>query len=162
MYFLIFGFMALLASIAFNAFIAYNMLFRAKDNTLLLSMPIPPRLILFSRMSVLFMNCVIVCFFVWLPAVIMYATVKFSGLALLFGILMIFIISFASMAFACLIGWFVALISKNQITKIILSTIGTILLIVIVVALRGFMNFLMVGIIQNMTVLSEFVMFRMP
>lgn len=66
------------------------------------------------------------------------------------------------MAFACLIGWFVALISKNQITKIILSTIGTILLIVIVVALRGFMNFLMVGIIQNMTVLSEFVMFRMP
>ena len=59
MYFFIFGFVALMASIAFNAFVSYNMIFKAKDNTLLLSMPIPPRLILFSRMAILFMNCVI-------------------------------------------------------------------------------------------------------
>lgn len=92
----------------------------------------------------------------------MYATFKFSVAAFVFGILMIFIISMASLAFACFIGWFVALITKNQITKIILSTVGAILLIVVFIAVRAFMNFLMVGIIQNMTALNQFIMYRAP
>ena len=103
-YFFIFGFFALMASIAFNAFVSYNMIFKARDNSLLLSMPIPPRLILFSRMAILFLNCIIFTGLFWLPAVLMFQIFKFSVAALICGILMLFVISMISLALACLVG----------------------------------------------------------
>lgn len=104
MYFFIFGFFALLASIAFNAFVSYNMVFKAKDNSLLLSMPIPARLILFSRMSVLFMNCIIFGGLFWLPAVLVYQLFKPSVIAVVCGILMLLFIAMIALALACLVG----------------------------------------------------------
>ena len=104
MYFFLFGFIALIACIAFNAFVSYNMIFKAKDNTLLLSMPIPPRIILFSRMAVLFFNCVIFSTLFWLPAVLMYLTTKVSAAALICGVLITFVIAMISLALSCLVG----------------------------------------------------------
>lgn len=104
MYFFIFGSTALLASIVFNAFVSYNMIFKARDNALLLSMPIPPRIILFSRMTILFMNCIIFTTLFWLPAVLMYQIAKPAAFALVCGILMTFVIAMISLAVACLIG----------------------------------------------------------
>lgn len=161
-YFLLFGFIALLGNIGFNVFVSYNMLFKPKDNSLLLSMPIPPRYILLSRMSVLFLNCILVNFIIWLPAVIMYQTVAFSPMALIFGFLICFVIAMFALTFACLIGWFVAIILKNKITKIILSIIGTFLLISIVVIVRGFINFLMFGIINNIDQINQFMTSNAP
>ena len=156
MYFIIFGLFALMASIAFNAFVSYNMVFKARDNTLLLSMPIPPRLILFSRMAILFMNCLIFISLFWLPAVLIYQIFKASVAALVSGILILLILAMISLALACLVGWLVALIVRNKTTKIILSILGSILVIGIAIFLRGAMNFLMVAIIQNIDALNEF------
>ena len=162
MYFFIFGLVALIASIAFNAFVSYNMVFKARDNTLLLSMPIPPRLILFSRMAILFMNCVIFTTLFWLPSVLIYLISKFSVVALICGILMLFIIAMISLALACLVGWIVALIVRNKTTKIILGILGSILAIVLAVFFRVAMNFMMVGIIQNIDTVDEFMRENFP
>lgn len=162
MYYFIFGMFALLASIAFNAFVSYNMIFKAKDNTLLLSLPIPPRSILFSRMAILFMNCIIFSGLFWLPAVLMYQIFKVSLASLLCGILMLFVISMVSLAIACLVGWIIALIVRNKTTKIILSILGGIVLIAIAIFLRAGMNFLMVGLIQNMGAVNEFMTENFP
>lgn len=162
MYFFIFGFVALLACIAFNAFVSYNMIFKARDNTLLLSMPIPARLILFSRMAILFMNCIIFSTLFWLPAVLMYLILKFSVAALVCGILMIFVISMIALALACLIGWVVALILRNKTTKIILGILGSVLVVLIAIFMRAAMNFMMVGIIQNAGAVDEFMTENFP
>lgn len=162
MYFFIFGLTALLASIAFNAFVSYNMIFKARDNTLLLSMPIPPRIILFSRMAILFMNCIIFTTLFWLPAVIMYQTLKFSVASLICGILLIFIISMISLTIACLIGWFVAFILRNKTTKIILSLLGSVILILFAFFFRAAMNFMMVGVIQNVEEVEGFMRENFP
>lgn len=155
-YFVLFGFIALVGNIAFNVFISYNMLFKPKDNDLLLSLPIPPKLILLSRMTTLSINCVLVNLIVWLPAVVMYQTAIFSPIALTTGILMCFAIAMISLAISCLLGWLVAIILKNKITKIFLSVIGSLLLIFIVVIVRAFINFVMSGIIQNINEINSF------
>lgn len=162
MYFFIFGFVALIASIAFNAFVSYNMIFKARDNTLLLSMPIPPRIILFSRMAILFMNCVIFTTLFWLPSVLIYLAAKFNVAALICGVSMLFVIAMISLALACLVGWIVALILRNKTTKIILGILGSLVVICLAVFFRVAMNFMMVGIIQNINSVDEFMRENFP
>lgn len=148
--YIVFGLMAIIVSVGVNAFIACSMLFKAKDNSFLLSMPIAPRTILLSRMSVLFINCIIVCALVWLPSVVMHSI--FSGnaiLSLLFGILMMIVISMIVLVLACLIGWIIAILTRNKTTKIILSLIGFFILFCIIFGSRIFTQNLIVSLIEN-------------
>ena len=92
----------------------------------------------------------------------MYLTTKFSVLALICGILIIFAISMIALAFACLIGWVVALILRNKTTKIILGILGSILVILIAIFMRVAMNFMMVGIIENAGAVDEFMNENFP
>lgn len=56
-FFVSFASMAVLVSTVVNMFISSSMLYKAKDNFLLLSLPIAPKTILLSRMSTLYFNC---------------------------------------------------------------------------------------------------------
>lgn len=67
-----------------------------------------------------------------------------------------------SLAFACLIGWFIAIICKNQITKIILSIVGMLILIGFAFTARAFMNYLMIGLIENINTVNDFMMANAP
>lgn len=151
MLFIFYGIGGLLASILINAMLSCNLIFKAKDNSLLLSMPIPPKTILLTRMMVLFLNCIVVNAFCWLPAVIMYQVC--GGLQivpLVFGILMMILIGMVAIAFACLIGWFITLLTRNSTSKIILSIVGFLILFVVIFGSRAFANDLITTLLDNL------------
>ena len=96
-----FGF-ALFGSI----FSTQSQMFNAKDNDLLLSMPIPPQYILLTRILPLLGMNLLFCAPVMIPAIIVYAIqVSFSwgylGLQILSMLLGVFLVQ----ALACLFGW---------------------------------------------------------
>ncbi len=89
-----------------SVFSTQTQLYDAKDNDLMLSMPIPPGKILISRtIPLLALNLVFVGA-VMLPAMVVYAIfVEFSIANLLAQILVLIGVVFLSQAISCLFGW---------------------------------------------------------
>ncbi|MBQ8308422.1 MAG: ABC transporter permease [Clostridia bacterium] len=124
-----FAFMATLAtsfSVIGSVFSAKSKLFEAKDNELLLSMPLPSWAILFTRMTGLYAMAFLFEAIVFVPAVVVYFIVAgFSMLPALFCLLLIFLMPFGVLAISSLLGWLIALITarfpaKNLITVLLL------------------------------------------
>lgn len=102
---------------------AQSQLFEAKDNELLLSMPIPPRLILISRMALLLAADYIVEGCVVVPAGAVYcmnAPVSVSGV--LYFVAAFLFLPLLAMSFSCLFGWLLALISSRVRNKSLVVT----------------------------------------
>lgn len=132
-FFAIFGLSGLAMSIFINVFMAHSMLFKSKDNTLLLSLPVTPQAVLLSRIVVLLVNCFIVGAFLWLPAIIAYIVVaQFSAIVFISNIVMGIAISLVSILFSCLIGFIIAKTVKNKNLQIILSILGFALLAILI------------------------------
>ena len=68
-YFAIMGMLALALGVFGDVFNTYSMLYKAKDNEMLLSLPIPPSRILISRMVVVFLLGLLYESMVFIPAV---------------------------------------------------------------------------------------------
>ena len=111
LYFSIIGTMALALSVIGTVFTTQNQLYDAKDNQLLLSMPIKPGMILLSRMiPLLAMNLLFTCV-VMVPASVMYAIVAgFSLAGLLCQLAATVAICLLAQGIACLLGWLLHLL----------------------------------------------------
>ena len=84
LYFAIMGVIAILLGIFGSVFSTYSGLYLAKDNDLLLSMPIPTDKIMFARLLGVYLMGLMYAAVVIVPAVVVYlVTVPFSGAALL-------------------------------------------------------------------------------
>lgn len=106
LYFDMAGLMALGLSIFGSVFTTQSQLYDAKDNDLLLSMPIRPGLILLSRMVPLILINLVFCGLVILPAAGVYAAaVKFSAVQLLAQVLGLIGTALLAQGIACLLGW---------------------------------------------------------
>ncbi|WP_026505954.1 hypothetical protein [Butyrivibrio sp. NC3005] len=118
LYFLIMGFIAIMIGSFGSIYNSYNALYLSKDNELLLSMPIPPRDIVISRLLTVYVMGIMYILTVTIPMEIVYfQNVQFSTNKLICGILMILSISFFVMVVSCLIGLIIAKISvklKNR------------------------------------------------
>ena len=107
-----------------SVFSTFSSLYIAKDNEQLLSLPIPPGTILFSRLVSVYAMSALYSGVIWLPAVIVYFILGGNTLALILGlILMIFVALFVT-AVTAVLGWVVAMISvrlkgKSFVTVII-------------------------------------------
>lgn len=106
---------AAIFAIAFAAvgsvFMAQSQLYRAKDNDLLLSLPVPPRYILFCRMLPIYVQNFYFCFVILFPAYIAYAIYGgISFLSALFFIIALAVIPLFCTTLCCLLGFVVALI----------------------------------------------------
>lgn len=123
LYFTFFALSAFALMFIGGVFMAKSQLYEARDNDLLLSMPIPPRLILASRMSMLmFMNF----FFellVAIPAAIMWfrATQVTVGAFISF-LLIVLALPFFAMAVSGLFGWLIA-VTTSRLRKKSLMTV---------------------------------------
>ena len=73
LYFLVLELLALLVSVLAGALSSYNRLFQAKDNDLLLALPIPPWMILAVRLCGLYEMSLFYLLLVWVPAEAAYA-----------------------------------------------------------------------------------------
>ena len=120
------GLMALAISIIGSVFMTYSLIYKAKDNELLLSLPIRPGTMLLSKISTLYIMSVLFSALAIIPAMIILWTSGFpvSAATSILGILSIFFIALMATALACILGWLVALVvglfpKKNALTVIV-------------------------------------------
>lgn len=128
LYFALMGTIAVLLGAFGSVFNTYAALYLAKDNELLLSMPIPPRMILIARMTLVYGLSLLYSSLVWIPAIVFFWIFgNASATAVVFDVLLIFLIALFVTVITCVLGWAVALISsrlKNRnILVVVLSLI---------------------------------------
>lgn len=112
-----FAFMSVLAT-AFGViggiFMAKSKLYEAKDNDLLLSMPIPPSMILFVRILELYLFVFLFEALVLVPALIQYFTcVGAQALSVVFGIFLIVVLPLGAVSICCLLGFLLAVVTAR-------------------------------------------------
>ncbi len=106
LYFAIAGTAALGISLIGSVFATQNQLYEAKDNAMLLSMPIKPGIILLSRMIPLLSLNLLFSAIVMLPAIVIYAIfVKLSWVTVVLPLIALFAVVFLAQALASLLGW---------------------------------------------------------
>lgn len=124
LYFAIMGILAILFGAFGSVFNTFSGLYLAKDNDLLLSMPIPVSVIMTSRLLGVYLMGLMYSSMVALPAVIVYLAVcRFSFETLVCGILFVFLISIIDLELSCVLGWVVAKISQKLKNKSFITVI---------------------------------------
>jgi len=123
--FAIMGFMGLLLSVVGSIFTAQKQLFDAKDNELLLSMPIPPFYILASRLAMLFVLNFAFSALTMIPAGVVWLILGESVTAagVIFWVLSLLLLPLLSMALTCLLGWVSEAISSRMKRKNLATTV---------------------------------------
>lgn len=125
LYFTLMGLISILLGAFGSVFNTYSSLYLAKDNDLLLSMPIQVRHIMTARLLSVYLMGLMYSAIVMVPALIVYwVNVPVSAVTVLGGILLTLLISLIVLILSCALGWLVAKISlklKNRsfITAII-------------------------------------------
>lgn len=114
LYFAIAGITAFVLGFIGSVYMAQTALFSAKDNELLLSMPIKPRLILISRTCTLYLLTLIFQAIILLPALVVWLMNQpFSlGLVITFTLCAL-LLPFLILVLSFLLGWLLAQISQR-------------------------------------------------
>ena len=129
LYFTLMGLVAIFMGAFGSVFNTYSSLYLAKDNDLLLSLPIPLRVIISSRLVTVYLMGLMYSAVVIVPAVIVYwVQVAHSAAAIVGGLLTVAIVSLIVLLLSCLLGWVVAKISlklkHKSITTVLVSLLG--------------------------------------
>lgn len=130
LYFVLMSFLTLFLGVFGGVFNTYASLYLAKDNDLLLSMPIPPSVILISRMLGVYAVGMMYSSIVYIPAVIaIFVYGHPSPLAVVNLILLWFLMGFLVHSLVCLFGWLVALVSSKLKNNKIITVVFSLILI---------------------------------
>ena len=126
LYFVIMGGISIVFGAFGSVFNTYSSLYLAKDNDLLLSMPIPVKHIIASRLANVYLLGSMYALIAILPAIIVYLAVTgFSVMKLICGILLCVIITTLVMVISCLLGYVVARISIKVKRKSFVTTLAS-------------------------------------
>lgn len=124
LYFSIMSLLGVLLGVFGSVFNTYSTLYLAKDNDLLLSLPVEPAKILAVRLSGIYAMGLLYELIVMIPAVAVYFIYQNSGiLSIIFCILIPFVLSVFILTLSCVLGWVVALIIKKTKNKSIITVI---------------------------------------
>ena len=149
LYFALMGILAVLIGVLGGVFSTYAGLYLAKDNDLLLSLPIPPRRILLVRMIAIYAAGLVYSGVAWVPAVIRYLLFDASPAALVFSLLLTFVNALLVLVLSCLLGWVVAAIASRLRNKNIISVILALLFLGVYFYSTSRMNQLMSALTEN-------------
>ncbi len=125
LYFTIMGLISFIFGVVGSIFTAYTGIFVAKDNELLLSMPIKPRLIVFVRMLSLYIISFVFDALVLVPAGLIYIIFGSPTITTFITYpVAVLVLPMLSLTVSCILGWIVALIAprvknKNLVTMVI-------------------------------------------
>lgn len=121
LYIALMGLVALTLGVFGSVFTTYSSLYQAKDNDLLLSMPIPPYAVLATRLSGVYAIGLLYELVVMIPTVFVFlTTVKLTWTGVLFTLLIPLILSVLALTISCLLGLLVAFIAgKLKNAKIV-------------------------------------------
>lgn len=118
LYFSITGLIAVFFGVFGSVFNSYSSLYQAKDNEILLAMPIPPGKLIFIRLLGVYFMGLLYEMIVMVPILaIYYFTVPLSFSAVVFPILTVLVLSVFILILSTAIGWIVALISSKTKNK---------------------------------------------
>lgn len=124
LYFAFISMIAMALGIFGSVFNTYSGLYLAKDNDLLLSMPIPVRYIMISRLLSVYLMALLYSSIVMIPAVAVYlARVSSSLQSIIGGILLLFCVTMIVTVLSCLLGWVVAKISAKLKNKTFITVL---------------------------------------
>lgn len=152
LYFTLMGIMSVMFGTFGSVFNTYAGLYLAKDNDLLLSMPIPPRAILTSRLIGVYGMALLYSGSVWLPTIVVAWIVgTCSVLSVIFDVLLIFVIAAFVAVITCLLGWAVAAIASRLKNK----SIVTVLVSLVFFGLYYFVCFHITDFITSLITNSE-------
>ena len=130
LFFALIGLMSAGLSVIFGIFTSQPMLYDAKDNDFLLSLPISASKILFSRMFLLYLQNLIFSMLVFIPSFIVYnKTVGTNAQALIFQLIIMLVLPLLSLVIECVIGWIVALITSRMRRKTMVTLVLSIVLL---------------------------------
>ena len=145
-YFLIMGGIGIMLGTFGSVFSTYSALYLAKDNDLLLSMPIPVRTIIVSRLASVYLMGVVYSGTAVVPALIMYWVMTGPSFAkIVCGILFFLIVTVIVLLLSVLLGWVVAKIS----VKLKNRSFITVLIALLFMGVYYFFYFKAREIIQN-------------
>lgn len=114
LYFAIMGMMAIVAGVFGSIFTAYSGLYRARDNELLLSMPVKPSALLLARMTSIFVMSFDFTLVVMVPSMLVYHMKGFGGAASVASqIIVTLLVSLFALVLSCVLGWLMGLISAH-------------------------------------------------
>ena len=140
----------------FSVFAAKNRLYEAKDNDLLLSMPIPSSAILASRMLLLLAMNVLFGAIVVGPAVYeWYQVVLFDAASLIFIIIEFFGLCLFSLALSALFGWLLSLVSSRMRKKALVETLISFVFLAAYFYVYSQLNSIVSSLIQNNYEIAE-------
>lgn len=156
LYFLTMELLALAVGVFAGAFSSYGSLFQARDNDLLLAMPIPPWMLFAVRMSGLYATCLFYLLLLWVPAEVVYGLYATSPLGgLLSAVPMALVLAGAATLLAALLGWVVALCTARAAHKTLVTVAATLgLAVVYDLAYRRGMSLLEQVLGENNTALT--------
>lgn len=124
LYFALMGLIAVALGVFGSVFSTYSSLYTAKDNDLLLSLPIPPGKILMIRLLGIYLVGLMYELIIAVPTVIAYfLAVKPTVLTVMLNILTPLVLSFFVLALSCILGFLVALISSKLKSKNIVTVV---------------------------------------
>lgn len=150
LYFAMYAIMAFALMVFGSVFTAKAQLFEAKDNELLLSMPIPPRDILASRMLALMGMNVLLELVVAVPALIAWLrAASMSVLGACAFVLMLLALPCLAMAVTSFLAWLLSLLSSKIRKKALVTTIGSMVFLGIYFAVVFRMNQYLTQLAQN-------------
>ena len=130
LYFLLMSGIAILLGAFGSVFSTYSGLYLAKDNDLLLSMPIPVKTIVAARLMNVYLMGAMYAATVLIPTLIVYWIVAGAGVSrIVCGILLFVIVTVIVLLLSCLLGWVVARISLKLKYKSFVTVVISVLFI---------------------------------
>jgi ABC-2 type transport system permease protein len=124
LYFTMYGLMDLSLMVIGSVFMAKSQLYEARDNDLLMSMPIRPSDILASRMAMLFVINLGMGLLVCLPAALAWSISGpgLSGAGWACFVLLSLFLAFLALAISCLLGWLLSAVTARVRNRTMMDT----------------------------------------
>ncbi len=116
LYFSLAGMLATALAIIGSIFLVQYQLYEAKDNDLLLSMPIPTSYVMFARLFALYVQNFLFEALVFVPSIVVYVQCGQAHMtaAIINCVLLLLLMPLFSLALTCVLGWLVALLSSRM------------------------------------------------
>ena len=153
--FALMGLIALVFGLFGSVFNTYAGLYHAKDNELLLSMPIPPRRILLVRMVGVYAMSMLYSGLIMVPTIVAMQLAAPGVWTCVAQILLTLLLGFVVLTLTCLLGWVVALISARLKNKSFITVLITLVFIAIYYLVYFRINSFLRNIMQNADMLGS-------
>lgn len=156
LYFLIFSGVGLMLGVFGSVFNTFSGLYQSKDNDFLLSLPIPVRDILISRLLGVYILGAMFSFCVMLPGIVVYFVFRPITVQSALGcVFLLLFISMLILVLSCLLGWVVAKINARLKNKNILTVAVSLLFLAVYYFVYFKAQELIEKLIENVQTLGE-------